>query len=291
MGVSLPGHRKRLIQASMSLVPAPRSTPSMTEASTSSPMDTESTVSAPDAPDEPWETRRFNSTSSLYINSTITRPDTDEIICCVSEENNPLYAEPKSAPSADEVAKRARREVPSEETIFHTIRSVFKRARLPSECLIIGLIYMERLVTSADMPILVTSWRPILPASLILAQKVWDDRSLHNIDFSVLCPMFTLREIHHLEKKFLELLDYDVSICTSLYASYYFQLRTLCQREKRAFSLQPMDGSVAAKLEARGLSYSVKFKSEVNKVHMSADDIDVKRSMSTGLVGMRGLDK
>ena len=58
-----------------------------------------------------------------------------------------------------------------------------------------------------------------------------------------------------------------MSICTSLYASYYFQLRTLCQREKRAFSLQPMDGSVAAKLEARGLSYSVKFKSEVNKVH------------------------
>lgn len=84
MGVSLPGHRKRLIQASMSLVPPPRSTPSMTEASTSSPMDTESTVSAPDAPDEPWETRRFNSTSSLYINSTITRPDTDEIIFCVS---------------------------------------------------------------------------------------------------------------------------------------------------------------------------------------------------------------
>ena len=84
MGVSLPGHRKRLIQASMALVPPPRSTPSMTEASTSSPMDTESTVSAPDASDEPWETRRFNSTSSLYINSTITRPDTDEIIFCVS---------------------------------------------------------------------------------------------------------------------------------------------------------------------------------------------------------------
>ena len=84
MGVSLPGHRKRLIQASMALVRPPHSTPSMTEASTSSPMDTESTVSAPDAPDEPWETRRFNSTSSLYINSTITRPDTDEIIFCVS---------------------------------------------------------------------------------------------------------------------------------------------------------------------------------------------------------------
>ena len=39
--------------------------------------------------------------------------------------------------------------------------------------------------------------------------KVWDDRSLHNVDFSRFCPMFTLKEINHLEKKFLEL------ICTS----------------------------------------------------------------------------
>ena len=43
-----------------------------------------------------------------------------------------------------------------------------------------------------------------------------------------------VRQINHLEMKFLELIDYDVSISSSLYASYYFQLRTLCQRENRA---------------------------------------------------------
>ena len=48
------------------------------------------------------------------------------------------------------------------------------------------------------------------PPPSFFPPQVWDDRSLHNIDFSVLCPMFTLREINHLEKKFLELLDYDV---------------------------------------------------------------------------------
>ena len=30
------------------------------------------------------EQRRFNSTSSIFINSTITRPDIDEIILCVA---------------------------------------------------------------------------------------------------------------------------------------------------------------------------------------------------------------
>ena len=88
--------------------------------------------------------KRFNSTSSIYINSTIIKPDIDEIIFCVavvihdrieqgeqmgveirqrfhyfSEENNPLYADP-----VPQQEKKAKREIPTEETIFHTIRSV-----------------------------------------------------------------------------------------------------------------------------------------------------------------------
>jgi hypothetical protein len=46
--------------------------------------------------------------------------------------------------------------------------------------------------------------------------QVWDDRSLHNADFSLFCPMFTLAEINHLERKFLELIDHDVSVNASL---------------------------------------------------------------------------
>ena len=39
---------------------------------------------------------------------------------------------------------------------------------------------------------------------------------MHNVDFSTFCPMFTLKEINHLEMKFLELIDYDVSISSRL---------------------------------------------------------------------------
>ena len=96
---------------------------------------------------------------------------------------------------------------------------MYECARFPSECLIVSLVYIERLVATSEVPILCTSWRPILLAGLILAQKVWDDRSLHNVDFSFFCPMFTLKEINHLEKKFLELIDYDVSVSSSLCAA------------------------------------------------------------------------
>ena len=246
---------------------------------------------------EPKPHQRPNSTSSIYITSTLVKPDTDEVVFCISavihdrilqgeaeasevrhrfpffsEDNNPLYAPPSertaegresgSGSDSSSTTKRTRREAPTEDMIFHTIRSVFTCARIPSECLVVSLVYIERLVAVSGCPVLVTTWRPIFLSALILAQKVWDDRSLHNIDFSVFCPMFTLKEINFLEKKFLELIDYDVSISASLYASYYFQLRTLCQRVDKEFTLKPMDAATAATLEARGVAYKDKFSQE-----------------------------
>ena len=40
--------------------------------------------------------------------------------------------------------------------------------------------------------------------------------------------------------QFLEMLQYNVSISASLYASYYFELRTLCEKAERTFSLKPL---------------------------------------------------
>ena len=67
----------------------------------------------------------------------------------------------------------------------------------------------------------------MLLAAMIVAQKVWDDKSLLNVDFSVICSAYTLKDINNLEKAFLDLIEYNVSITASLYASYYFELRTV----------------------------------------------------------------
>ena len=108
-----------------------------------------------------------------------------------------------------------------------------------------------------------------------MTAQVWDDRALHNADFAVFCPMFTLKEINFLEKKLLDLVDYDVSITASLYASYYFQLRTLCQRVDRELTLKPMDVESAAKLEARGVTTTAKLRNEKgnNRRYQSANAI------------------
>ena len=52
--------------------------------------------------------------------------------------------------------------------------------------------------------------RTILLAAMVVAQKVWDDKSLLNVDFSLICSNYSLKDINQLEKGFLEMLQYNV---------------------------------------------------------------------------------
>ena len=47
------------------------------------------------------------------------------------------------------------------------------------------------------------------------------------------------------------MIQYNVSISASLYASYYFELRTLCEKAERTFSLKPLSEEQQRSLEYR----------------------------------------
>lgn len=64
------------------------------------------------------------------------------------------------------------------------------------------------------MTISASNWRHILFGAMVLASKVWDDLSMINVDFSVVCPMFTIHQINDMEIKWLEFLDWEgMSMC------------------------------------------------------------------------------
>lgn len=52
-----------------------------------------------------------------------------------------------------------------------------------------------------------------------------------------------------MERRFLELMQYSVTIRASAYASYYFELRSLCERQD--VQLRPLAPAQAARLQAR----------------------------------------
>lgn len=61
--------------------------------------------------------------------------------------------------------------------------------------------------------------------------KVWDDKYLTNADFAFIYPFFVTSEICSLESKFLELLNFNMTVSSGLYAKYYFELRNLSKTD------------------------------------------------------------
>jgi len=229
-------------------------------------------ASGPSAPIAVAPAPKYNSTSSLYIDSTISRPCVDEIIFCVSivihdridEGECELAANPtmmdklpdmfntKSKPLLAQLAA----DDASEDSIFQSIKAIYSIAEFSPECLVISLLYIERVRSLTGLHLLISNWQPILLASMVVAQKVWDDKSLLNVDFSLICSAYSLKDINQLEKQLLVMLQYNVSISASLYASYYFELRTLCEKAERTFSLKPLSEEQQQALVSRAEMHS-----------------------------------
>ena len=119
--------------------------------------------------------------------------------------------------------------------------------------------YINRLIAFTSMPLQPTNWRPLILCSLLVAQKVWDDRYLSNDDFAYIYPFFVTKEINKLEQKFLELIQYNVTVKASLYAKYYFELRSLFKDSQKEFPLKPLDDKDSKRLEIRSEKYQDAF--------------------------------
>jgi len=146
--------------------------------------------------------------------------------------------------------------IPSEEEIYEFAHQLFKAVQLSSECSIVCLIYVERLMEVAKVPLLANTWRPIFMCGLLLASKVWQDLSSWNIEFASVYPQYSLGAINRLELNFLRSVKWDLYISTSLYAKYYFALRSLVEKVDFRQRYNRMVGGVdsVAQVEAMKIS-------------------------------------
>lgn len=134
--------------------------------------------------------------------------------------------------NAHRSAKNTNATIPSLEQITTFYRDVFQRAQMEYDCIIISLIYVERLIKTTNGALRPRScnWRSVLFSCMVLASKVWDDLSMWNADFSQTCPSgisFPLKRVNELEVAILSALSYKVKVPASEYAKYYFLLRTM----------------------------------------------------------------
>jgi len=206
---------------------------------------------------------KFNSTSSLFINTnqSLLTPDVAEILKCLSvclywkmKENETqlervvidIFLEEKYPLDKMEPSDLS---TPSIDTINSFVRSIYDTEELSAECAVMVLIFIERLISFSKLTIDGTNWRRVCFGAIIVASKVWEDTAVWNSDFKSVFPFLKLTDLAKLEREFLRLLDFNVAIRASVYAQYYFCLRTIAERNEINFPLQPLTKAQEDKLE------------------------------------------
>jgi len=230
-----------------------------------------------------------NSTSTLFINDTFNNPNVDEILRCMAvallyhikngvkasaDKLDRVFSE-KYYPLTKEYFDFSN--LPDVTTIYRFINLIFRVQKLPHECAILCLAFIERILSGDKIVLHPENWRRIVFGSLMMATKVWEDESVWNVDFLDLFPLLTLNDLNNTENRFLELLQFNVIINGSEYAKYYFELRALSQLE--SFPLQPLNKEMQAKLEERSQKLSNQ-KVPNNKAKDRLNNLTPKRSKS-----------
>jgi hypothetical protein len=149
-------------------------------------------------------------------------------------------------------------QLPTEEDIRVCISSMHQLAGFSPGCLIVAMIYLERLRRTSGALMLASTWQPMLLISTIVAQKVWEDERHMNAGFIRLCPDLTLPRLNQLEFDFLSLLDYQVSVRAAVYTDWYFKVCSLIERSN--VGRKPLDAEEATRLEVRTMIYEQKLR-------------------------------
>eukprot|EP01089_Gocevia_fonbrunei_P015075 TRINITY_DN4309_c0_g2_i3.p1 TRINITY_DN4309_c0_g2~~TRINITY_DN4309_c0_g2_i3.p1 ORF type:complete len:213 (-),score=29.34 TRINITY_DN4309_c0_g2_i3:42-680(-) len=159
--------------------------------------------------------------------------------------------------------------------VYKYLEKIFKAERLPSEVAILSLAYIERLISLTSITLHSTNWRRVTLSALILASKVWEDQAVWNVDFVSVFPNVRIEDLNTLENNLLLLINYNVSVTGQFYAKYYFELRTLAEKEKKDFPLAPLDKENAARLEANSKEKEKQAQRQCKRT-MSSDTLPIK---------------
>jgi len=205
---------------------------------------------------------KYSSTSTLFLEGTITKPDLFEMLQCISKALS--YHINKGVATCHKAYYDIFNEnfyplmigwdtvvTPNDSHIYEFMRIIFQYYKMDVECSIMSLIYVERMLEITNMTIDATNWRRIILAAIIVASKVWQDYAVWTQDFlQVFNNYITVQDLNNLELKFLGLIHYRLAISASTYAKYYYELRTYSHNEAK-LPPKPLDKITAKRLEQR----------------------------------------
>lgn len=63
----------------------------------------------------------------------------------------------------------------AEGDIILFVRKIFEKMQLATECILISLIYLEKIMLNANLEIRYCNWKPLMFTAILLASKFWED--------------------------------------------------------------------------------------------------------------------
>lgn len=218
--------------------------------------------------------KRYNSCSTIYVDdSTVSQPNLKSAIRLVayaihyhikrriSDRSNDIFDEKLYPLSTDaKVPADYATIVPEHRVIYKFMKNLFTSAQLTSECAIVSLIYLERVLTYAEIDLCPANWKRLLLGSILLASKVWDDQAVWNVDYCQILKDINVDNMNELERQYLVLMQFNINVPSSVYAKYYFDLRKLDEDVTGTHPVKQLTKEKAIKLEATSSVCKDKFK-------------------------------
>jgi len=239
---------------------------------------------------------KFSSTSTLFLATTMSKPDVEELVHCMSKAlifhiekgakiTDKIYFDifdERLLPLSKEIIDFG--QIPSERKVYTFIKRIYDFGRLDPECVIMALAYIEKIIERTDITLDTTNWRRVTFIALSVALKTWEDFAVYNTEFlGVFGGKMSIKELNILEMHFFNLIEFNVYLPASLYAKYYFELKAYSQLDEAHFPIKPLDKERAKLLELRTQS-SQNMAKDLNHT-VSLDRLQPKRVKAAAIIG------
>lgn len=107
------------------------------------------------------------------------------------------------------------------------MRKVFDKMQLATECIIVTLIYLEKIMINGGSEMRFCNWKPLLFTAILLASKFWEDINFWNVDYVETLGLYNLKSINRLESEFVSLCEYNLFVSADMYTQYYIAVREI----------------------------------------------------------------
>ncbi|XP_070279606.1 cyclin-Y-like protein 1 [Myotis yumanensis] len=206
---------------------------------------------------------KYSSCATVFVDSTISQSDLKITLQCLAlaiyyhikkrdaNRSKDIFDERLHPVTAEKVPEEFFHHNPDPESIYRFIRPFFIAFKATGGYAITTLVYIERLLSYAEINICPSNWKRIVLGAIILTYKYLHDEAMWNFHFFSLLRGITIKNLNELERQYICLLRFRLYVSTSVYAQYYFDLRSLASDHGLLpIALTPLRKERALNLEA-----------------------------------------